>query len=87
MKTPQKITGNEFIQQKVQFEEKTTAKSELGFPLCKKCRSGIKTSLIYISLHIIDHPCDMNSGEVLAEKLPYCPQCEVIPEKSGCVHV
>jgi len=87
MKTPQKITGEEFIEEKIRWEKEDTKRLSLGMRVCRKCNTTIKTLLIYIGIHSINSPCDMNSGEVLAEELEYCPQCEEIPEQEGCVHV
>ena len=87
MKTPNKITGEQFITEKEKFGSEDTKYSEHGVQLCKKCGSFIHTSLVYIGIHSKGNPCEINLGEVLAEELEYCPECEEVPEGKGCVHV
>jgi hypothetical protein len=61
---------------------------ETGGMVCKKCGSEIQQVIGHISIHLDCFDGCVGDGKVRTLPLPYCPECEGIPENTyTCVHV
>lgn len=77
MKTPDRGTYEEYRASCLAYENG-----------CPKCGAAASMILAYVSVHSIWFAgrC-VGEGKVDRLIIPYCPQCEQMPDKSGCIHV
>jgi hypothetical protein len=59
-----------------------------AYAVCKNCGAKIVWIHVYISIHYQEwESVCAGSGGVIETEIPHCPNCEIEPEKSGCVHI
>ena len=69
------------------FERDKCVKRGSSF-YCRKCKSLIMQTTLYVSVHEKALPGCAGSGRVERRVLPYCPKCEGKPKNDcTCVHV
>lgn len=86
MQTPNKISGQEFLNQKDAYYTESCIKGKEGY-LCRACDTSIHYVAACVSLH--NSPFQdicAGWGEVFYATIPYCPKCEEPPADSGCLH-
>jgi hypothetical protein len=85
MKTPTKMSANEFLRQLFQWRRDKTS---LDFvEVCSTCRYAIRWQDVYLSLHSPEFSGCSGPGTVIKVAIPYCPKCETVPEETGCLHI
>jgi hypothetical protein len=85
MRTPERITADEFVRNFVKFGTEQVAES--GAIRCRTCKTPIELAGAYLTIHAAEFSSCVGSGTVLRVLIPYCPKCEPAPNTTGCVHV
>ena len=55
--------------------------------VCKNCNAAILAIQADITLHFQEKEGCVGPGRVGGVLTPFCPNCEVEPEKYGCIHL
>ncbi len=93
MKTFQRVHIDDALRQMSEWFLQHTAADGNGLIRCSHCGSIIKGRIASLSIHSIEFEQggpqgDMcaGGGECLQLYIPYCANCEPVPEESGCIH-
>jgi hypothetical protein len=88
MKTPVGVTLEEFRQERREWLERyTVAWPGTGGLQCVSCGEAIRGQAVVLDIHDRRLPGCQGDGEMIETGVPYCPNCEELPRKRGCVHV
>jgi hypothetical protein len=88
MKTPVKVTLEEYHQARCEWlKENTHTVEELPGLRCLACGGRVRVEPVTLELHARGLPGCQGDGETMLTGIPYCPGCEELPAKTGCVHV
>jgi hypothetical protein len=88
MRTPVKVTMEEFVAERREWlKNYTVASPTTGGLLCVTCGGAIRGQAVVLDIHDRRLPGCQGDGETIQTGIPYCPNCEELPAKRGCVHV
>lgn len=85
MKTPRKMTLDEFRAALERYRDTETREGPNGLRRCK-CGAVLRAVLVYFSIHDSPYKICAGSGRVARIPVPYCPYCEAEPDQYGCLH-
>jgi len=88
MQTPVMLTLEEYREmRRIWLEHCTIAWPTTGGLQCVECGAVIRAQAVTLDVHNRELPGCQGDGETMETAVPYCPSCEELPAKRGCVHV
>lgn len=85
MKTPERVSADEFIRAFVADHQGHTVKDNAI--RCQLCNTILESARVYLSLHAAEFEECTGPGAVLMTFINLCPRCEDRPTERGCLHV
>ena len=88
METPKQMGVTEALARISRYFSSQCSWSDARRVICRTCRAEICRVRAYISLHDerIGNECS-GPGRALRLEIPYCPNCESVPNRYGCIHL
>ncbi|HLJ79003.1 MAG TPA: hypothetical protein VKT75_16400, partial [Acidobacteriaceae bacterium] len=88
MDTPKQLGITETLARISGYFSSHCSWSDTRHVICRTCRAEICRVRAYVSLH------DESQGEACSGpgrawrmEIPYCPNCETVPSRYGCIHL
>lgn len=86
MKAPQRIPLAELNDWFVEEIERHYKRDKFNGFRCRLCDLPVRWATANLSIHFDGFPDCAGPGTVVTRPLPYCFQCEEVPDGAGCVH-